>query len=114
MLPKKYHLSKKNDFKKVFKEGRYYRRDFLSLKITENNFGISRFGFVVSLRISKKAVIRNKIRRRLSEIVRLKLPQIKIGFDLVILTQPEIVGKGYQETEKALDALLKRAKILKI
>ena len=38
MLSKKYHLSKKNDFKRVFKEGKYYRQSFLDLKITENNF----------------------------------------------------------------------------
>ena len=113
MLSKKYHLSKKNDFKRVFKEGKYYRQSFLDLKITENNFEISRFGFIVSLKISKKAVVRNKIRRRLSEIIRLKLPQVKTGFDMVILTQPGINGKSYKETEDALTILLKRANLLK-
>ena len=112
MLLKKYLLSKKKDFERIFKEGKYYRQDFAYFKIAKNNLEISRFGFVVSLKISKKAVMRNKIRRRLSEIIRLRIQQIKPGLDIVILTQPEIAGKSYLEIEQALIILLERARIL--
>ena len=112
MLLKKYRLSKKKDFERIFKEGKYYRQDFVYFKIAKNNLEIRRFGFVVSLKISKKAVMRNKIRRRLSEIIRLRIQQIKPGLDIVILTQPEIAGKSYLEIEQALIILLERARIL--
>lgn len=113
MLPKKHRLTKKKDFGRVFKQGKHYQQDFISLKINKNNLEFSRFGFIVGLKISKKAVVRNKIRRRLSEIIRLKFKQISSGFDIVILTQPEIIGKSYQETEESLVVLFRKSKLLK-
>ena len=112
MLPRKYKLKKDNDFKKVFKNGKYYQQEFIKLKILKNDLTINRFGFVVGLKISKKAVQRNKIKRQLEEIIRLKLNQIKSGFDIIILINPEIIEKNYQEIEKILINLLKKAKIL--
>ena len=112
MLAKKYKIAKKKDFERIFKQGKYYHQDFIGFKINKNNLEFSRFGFIVSLKISKKAVVRNKIRRQLNEIIRLKLKEIKSGFDIVILTQPEIIGKSYQDIEKNLVDLLKRAKVL--
>ncbi|OGZ36014.1 MAG: ribonuclease P protein component [Candidatus Portnoybacteria bacterium RIFCSPLOWO2_01_FULL_43_11] len=111
MPPKKNRLSKKKDFEKVFKEGGYYRQGFISIRTVKNNLKFNRYGFVVSLKISKKAVVRNKIRRRLSEIVRLKLKEMKPGFDIVVLTQPGIIGRGYRETEQTLVDLFKKSGI---
>jgi len=110
MLPRKYKLKKDNDFKKVFKQGKNYQQEFIRLKILENNLKISRFGLIVGLKISKKAVERNKIKRRLEEVIRLK--PLKPGFDVIILVSPEIVGKNYQIIEQSLTFLLKKAKIL--
>lgn len=111
MLPKKHRLTKDKDFQKVFKRGKYYSRAWLGIKINKNNLKINRFGFLIGLKISKKATVRNKIRRRLSEVIRLKLEQIKPGFDVIVLVQPEIVDKTYQEIDKNLTNLLKKAKI---
>ncbi|GAI32984.1 unnamed protein product, partial [marine sediment metagenome] len=62
MLNKRNRLKKKKDFDKVFKQGQGFKQDFLYLKIRKNNLKSSRFGFVVSKKFSKKAVIRNKIK----------------------------------------------------
>lgn len=113
MLSKEYRLTKQKDFEKVFKRGKSYSYSFLKLKIIKNNLSTSRFGFVVSLKISKKAAVRNRIRRQLNEIARLELKQIKAGFDIVILTQKEIFGKKYLEIEQILILLLKKSNLLK-
>jgi len=112
MLSREYKLKKENDFKKVFKNGKYYQQEFIRIKILKNDLEIDRFGFPIGLRISKKAVQRNKIKRRLEEIIRLKLNQMKSGFDIIILVNPEIIEKSYQEIEKALISLFKKANIL--
>jgi ribonuclease P protein component len=122
MLPRKYKLKKKNDFKKVFKQGKYYQEDFIKIRVLKNDLKINRFGFIVGLKISKKSVQRNKIKRRLEEVIRLKLDQISVkdgqvsslkpGFDIVILVNQEITEKGYQEIEKTLINLFKKAKLL--
>ncbi len=114
MLSRKYKLKKDNDFKKVFKQGKNYQQEFIKIKVLKNNLTISRFGFIVGLKISKKAIQRNEIKRRLEEIVRLKLPisSLKPGFDIVVMVGPEIIEKNYQEIEKTLINLFKKAKLL--
>lgn len=113
MLPRINRLQKKRDFERVFKEGKGFREDFLFLKLVKNNLKFSRFGFVVSGKVSKKAVLRNKIKRKLREAVRIKLVKIKKGFDglLVVLTEKEI--KKFPEIERIIDRLFKKAKIMK-
>jgi ribonuclease P protein component len=111
MLPRKYKLKRDNDFKKVFKKGRYCREDFIKARFLKNNLDISRFAFVVSSKVSKKATRRNKIRRRLEEIVRLNFSRIKTGFDMVILTESPITEKKYREIEDKVISLLQKSRL---
>jgi len=113
MLPRKYKLKRDNDFRKVFKQGRYSQGGFIRLKFLKNDLKYSRFAFVIGLKISKKAVQRNKIRRWLEHIVRLEFDQIRAGFDFVVLVEPEIVKKNYQEIEQELDSLFKKVKLIR-
>ncbi len=124
MLPKKNRLKKNKDFERIFKIGKGYRENFLFLKIAENNLKTSRFGFVVSKKFSKKAFIRNKIKRRLRELVKLKLPEIRKGIDGVILVIPglknkprtlsaeRVRGKDFWELEGIINRLFKKAGII--
>ncbi|MBD3248402.1 ribonuclease P protein component, partial [Candidatus Falkowbacteria bacterium] len=66
-------------------------------------------GIMVGLKVSKSAVDRNKVRRWLRETIKQELPDIKNGFDIVILTNPKIKDKDLQEIKKALASSLKRA-----
>jgi len=112
MLPRKYKLKKDNDFKKIFNKGRYYQKDFIKIKLLENDLEINRFGLVIGLKISKKAVQRNKIKRQLEEIIQSELEQIRKGIDIIILVQPEIIEKEYQEIKEVLIRLFKKSKII--
>lgn len=87
-----------------------FREEYISLKVLKNNLNFNRFGFVVSGKVSKKSVERNKIKRRLRETVRLKLPGTGAGYDIVIVAKPEIKDKAYQEIEKIINKIL--AKLL--
>lgn len=113
MLPKVNRLKRKKDFEQVFKKGKGFKEDFLFLKINNNNLKNNRFGFVVSKDFSKKATLRNKIKRRLREIVRIKLKQIKKrGVDGVLVALPGLETKDFWEIEETVNKLFKRAKIL--
>lgn len=114
MLPRKYKLKKNNDFKKVFKKGKYRREDFIGIKFLKNGLDISRFSFLVGLKISKKAVIRNKIKRKLEEVVRLNLKKIAIGFDVIIFIDKEILEKRYLEILERLISLLEKSKLINL
>ncbi len=112
MLPGKYKLKKESHFKKVFQKGESYQEKFMRLKVLKNDLEISRFAFIVSLKISKKAAQRNKVRRQLEEIVRLRLNRIKPGLDLIISVNPEITKENYRAIEKNLLSLFRKAKII--
>ena len=73
MLPKQYRLQKDKDFKRVFLKGKFFGGRILSLKLIENSLELSRFGFIVGLKISKKATLRSQIKRKLRESIRAKL-----------------------------------------
>ncbi len=111
MLPKRNRLKKNKDFENVFKKGQGFKEDFLYLKIKENNLKSSRFGFVVSKKFSQKATERNKIKRRLRELVKAKLPKIKEGIDGVITTMPGLRIIDFWELEKIINKLFKKANI---
>jgi len=85
-------LKKKKDFNKAYK-GKTIAGKLIFLKAQKNNLNTPRFGFVVSSKISKKAVIRNRIKRKLREVVK----DFNKGFDIIITVRPEIIDKTYQE-----------------
>jgi len=113
MLPIKNRLKKNKDFERVFKKGKIFKENFLYLKIAKNNLESSRFGFIVSKKFSKKATVRNKIKRRLRELIRIKLSEIKEGIDCVITIASNFEINDFWELEEIVDKLFKKAGILK-
>jgi len=105
MLSRKNLLKKKADIERVFKKGRGFKEDFLLLKAVKNSLGSSRFGFVVSQKVSKKAVLRNKIRRRLKEIVGAKLGRIKNNQDCLLIALPGLESKDFWEMEDIINKI---------
>lgn len=112
MLPKKYRVRLKKDFDKIFKKGKFAGQAFLTLGYIKNKLNISRFAVIVGKKVSKKAVVRNSVKRKTVEIIRLKLSQIKSGFDLVFIAKPEIAGKKLKEVEAIMLSLFKKTKFI--
>lgn len=114
MLQKENRLARKDDFGRIHKRGKFYGDSFLAIRVLANSLEVTRVGFLVGLKISKKAVVRNKIRRRLREIFRLLIKdgKLKKGFDIVVLVRPEIVDKNYGEIRLSLEGILKKANLI--
>lgn len=113
MLDKKNCLKKKKDFQKVIKEGKKIEKEFLVLKFFKNSFeDVTRIGFIVSQRVSKKAFLRNKIKRRLRETVKDNLGSLKLGYDIIFFTKKAIKEKDFLEIGKVVKQMLKQAELL--
>lgn len=124
MLKPENRLRKMKDFDILFKEGRFVGGQFITLKIwkietdkyprRKYEEGELRIGFVVGLKISKKAVERNRIKRQMREIVRLLLKddRIKTGYHMAIVTKSAVLGHDYKEIEADILSVLKRAGVL--
>ncbi len=111
-MPKINRLKPEKIYEKVFKKGKSFKEGFLILKIVSNNLKINRFAFIVSKKVSKKATLRNKVKRRLRELVRTKMPESKKGIDGILIASPGLETKDFQEIKKSLDKLFRKAKLI--
>ena len=102
MVPKINRLTKKKDFETVSLRGVSVKNAFLICKILRNNTPENRFGFVVSKKVSTKATIRNKVKRRLRSIIILEKERIEKSFDIIIITLPGIEKKEFIDLREML------------
>jgi len=109
MIPKKNRLTSKKDFARVFAKGRLFRSHGISMKIVRTGSEISRFGFVVSNKVSKRAVVRNKIRRRLRVSVGRRLGTIPPGYDVAVLVFKEVLEMGFKDMDASVERLLEKS-----
>jgi ribonuclease P protein component len=77
-----------------------------------NDLEHSRFGFAASKRIGK-AVVRNRVRRRMREAVRLRRALIPDGWDVVFIARSAIGDASYAEIVWSVENLLRRADLYK-
>jgi ribonuclease P protein component len=113
MLPKENRLKKEKEFEAVFKGGRTIRGKSAFLKYLINGTEQTRIGFVVSKKISKLAVERNKAKRRMRDIVRLKKDSLKDGLSIVLVSLPPIKEMEYKEIKEDLEKLLSKEELIK-
>lgn len=108
MLPKINRIKNKKDFDKAFKNSKSLKDKFIIFKASKNKLDLVRFGFVISQKVSKKATVRNKIRRRLANITKKEKATIKSGTDIVLIGLPGIEEKSFLELKEVVkNALLK-------
>ncbi|NUM25931.1 MAG: ribonuclease P protein component [Candidatus Buchananbacteria bacterium] len=112
MLPTSYRLTQEKDFRRITVSGKSFFSHFFRLRLAKNNLKISRFAVVISSRVSKKAVMRNRLKRQLREIIRLNLAKIKGGFDVVVSSNSKALDANYQELEQQLLQLLRKSHLL--
>ncbi len=111
-MKRRYRLREKERFQEVRRKGRSYVDRLLVLSALPNDLPYSRFGFSVSRRIGK-AVVRNRVKRRLREAVRLRMGQIEPGWDVVFIARAPIREVDFHTIDAAVARLLRRASLLK-
>lgn len=114
MLPAKQRLKGRKIFNEIYKKGKVYFNNLLvlySLKRKYNEQGLQkiRAGFVISKKISKKAVVRNKIRRRLSESYRILSNGICKNMDTIWCVRKSIINATMADIKNAVFYLLNKA-----
>lgn len=108
MLKKENRIQQKKDFERIKRNGTRIDTPLFGLLWLKENNEEKKMGMVVSKRISKKAVERNKIRRLLAEATRKHLRDIPVGFCGVILAKGRLLGLKYRIVENELIACLKQ------
>ena len=91
-------LKKNSDFRRLYTKGASAATPCLVVYCRPNRRAENRLGYTVSTKLGH-AVVRNRVRRRLREIVRLSEPVLKQGFDIVIVARSRCVGAPYRKIE---------------
>ncbi len=72
----------------------------------------TQFGISVSQKVSKKAVTRNRLKRQIKGVIRLFLPTIQPGFQVVIVVKRNTSECKYEHFLRELEELLIKAEII--
>jgi ribonuclease P protein component len=113
MLSAANRLRKPHDIARVYKRGVYGGGDgTLSLKAAPNNRAESRAVVVVSKKVDKRAVVRNRIRRRLTELLREQWATLPGGYDIVISVHTDLSDAPAATLRATLATALRRARVL--
>ncbi len=112
-LPKSHRLKHWRDFQTVYLQGKRYHGRFLVLiALAKDRRSPTQIGISISRKVSKKAVVRNQIKRRLRHIFRGFLPDIKDGWNLVIAVRHCASECEYEHFLRELEKLLIQAEVL--
>jgi ribonuclease P protein component len=118
-LSKANRLKHRHDFTAVFRQGKSRHSSHLTLralrqkaKATPSEILPTRVGISISQKVSKKATIRNRIKRQLKAAFRHLLPRLKSGFLLVVVVKPGSPECDYWQFLQELEQLLADAEVI--
>ena len=100
-MEKDLRLRKNIDFQAAFKKGKSSWNRQFTLLIKKNNLGKSRIGFTITKKYGT-AVERNKLKRRLREIIRNNKQILFKGYDIVLIPKASTKDMSYQELESSV------------
>ena len=104
-MNKKYIIRDTKDFKIVMSLKNIIKNQYFIIYMKDNNLNNNRYGISVSKKIGN-AVIRNKIKRQLKEILRKNI--VNKTKDYVIIVKKEILDLNFSEIEYNLKQLIEK------
>ena len=99
-------MLRKADFDAVYRHGKRRSSSHFTVFSKANDLPLTRFGFSIK-RALGGAVIRNRIRRRIREVVRLHRQEISAGWDIVIHPKLSVAASPFPILSAELLELLK-------
>lgn len=109
MLKRIYRLGKIVKFTK----GKIYNGQFFTLRIAKNGLFHNRYAFIVSKKIDKRAVVRNKIKRKLRSCIEKMFNKIKTGYDFAFYVKKLAASQALADLYLDVEAVLAKEELLR-
>ncbi|MDB5160601.1 MAG: putative Ribonuclease [Candidatus Saccharibacteria bacterium] len=115
MIPSPFRFHGHNSLRYVYTNGKAVRSQPITIKWVKNTHRSKpRVSVVVSKKVIKRAIGRNRIRRRIYEYMRTHMDQLNDVYDIVVITtSAELKDIPYTELSDQLDSLLEKANVYK-
>lgn len=91
-------LNLNTQFRKLYQKGTSHVCPSVVMYVKRNGTSGNRLGITVSKKIGK-AVIRNRAKRRLREVFRTNLPNMKTGYDFVLVARGRTATVPYSKLD---------------
>ena len=113
-LPQANRLKRWQDFQVVYQQGNRYSSQHLVLRALSVSGGTSasKIGISVSQKVSKKATVRNRIKRQIRAAIGPLLPHLCPGWQIIIAVRPQAAECKSEHFLRELKQLLSKAEIL--
>lgn len=103
------YLTKKVQYESVYNKGSSWVSNEVVIRVLPNGLDLTRYGFTVSKRVGK-AVVRNRVKRLLREIVR-QTP-LQPGYDVIFMARAPAAEANYSSLGKSVKSLLLQAGLI--
>lgn len=110
-MKRRFRVRSRGEFQKIYQEGRSFANRAAVLYVLPGWGGASRVGFAAGRKLGG-AVVRNRVRRRLREALRLVWPRVRPGFLAVVIARPAAAEMGFGELCSRVAELIQRAGLL--
>ena len=112
MFADKNRLRNDKDVERALKSKKSVFDSAAGLKYVANGKAENRITVVVGTKVSKLAVDRNKVKRQYREIIRLLLPSLKPGHDMIILVSKPALALDYEQKRERLTKVFQKSGLL--
>lgn len=105
-------LKENYEFRRTYQKGVSAVSPVMVLYCRKNRLGRNRLGLVSSTKLGH-AVVRNRCRRRLREVYRLEKPQLKTGYDIILVARSRTATAPWPELQKLFRRLCRKVDLMK-
>ena len=112
MLKRINRLKKRYQFNYVYKSGEHFSGEHIVLYVASSKTKNIKVGLAVTKKIGH-AVVRNRVRRRLREIIKSQIPVMKQSFNIIVVARENVTTASFEKLTIEFNKLLKKANLIK-
>lgn len=110
MLKRINRLKKRYQFNYVYKSGEHFSGEHIVLYVASSKTKNIKVGLAVTKKVGH-AVVRNKVRRRLREIIKKQVPNLKQNNNIIVVARDNITEASFEKLSNEFLKLIKKANL---
>lgn len=111
MLAKQYRLRKNKEFNFVYKHGKSVGISLITFFYVKTKWKPNKIGFSINNKIGN-SVVRHKLKRRLTEIVRPFIPKLNPHYNYVFIARKGLEELSFSELKQKVEKILNKSEML--